>query len=37
MNRRHELPGDEAEEDAGREVVLAQAVAELGVLGEGLR
>lgn len=36
MNRGHELAGDETDKDAGREVVLAEAVAELGVLGEGL-
>jgi hypothetical protein len=36
MNRRHELAGDEAEEDARGEIVFAQAVAQLGVLGEGL-
>lgn len=36
MNRGYELAGDEAEEDAWGEVVFSEAVAELGVLGEGL-
>lgn len=36
MNRRDELAGHEAEEDARGEVVFAEAVPELVVLGEGL-
>lgn len=36
MNRWYKLAGDEAEKDAWREVVLAQAVAELSVLCEDL-
>ena len=36
MDRRHELPGHEAQEDAGREVVFAQAVGEVRVLRESV-
>lgn len=34
MNRRDEATGDEAENDAGREVVFADAVGQLEVLVE---
>jgi len=37
VDRRHELPGDQTQEDVRGEVVLAQSVAELGVLGKCLR
>lgn len=37
VDRRDKLPRDEAQEDAGREVVFPQAVAELGVLVDRLR
>ena len=36
MDRRHELARDEAQEDSGREVVFAQAVGEVRVLGESV-
>lgn len=36
MDRRHELARHEAQEDAGREVVFAQAMGEVRVLREGV-
>ena len=37
VDRRHKLPRDQAQEDARGEVVFPEPVAELEVLGEGLR
>ena len=36
MDRRHELAGHETQEDARREVVFAQAVGEVRILGESV-
>jgi len=37
VDRRDELAGDDSQKDAWREVVFAEPVAKLGVLGECLR